>query len=415
MRTRDILKIAIRGLRAHKSRSALTILGIVIGVTAVTLVVSVGRGAEGLILNQVASLGSRTIAVVPGKEPKGPTDPAFVETLYGDSLKSREAQALEKKSNVPHAAEVMPMVFGIETASYKGETFRPMILGGSPLVVGIFDAYPKEGDFFTDEDVESRTPVAIIGSRVKNELFGEKNAVGEKIRIAGNTLRVGGVFPKKGQTLFFNFDETVVVPYTFAQQYIFGIKHFNRIIVQVDSEENIPRTVYDIELTIRGLHGITDPEEDDFFVGTQAEIAATVESVTGALTLFLASVAAISLVVGGIGIMNIMLVSITERTKEIGLRKALGATRKNILLQFLFEAVTLTTLGGVIGILMGVLLLFGITFGIASFVNADWKFVFPLDAAAVGVFVSFIVGLIFGIYPARAAAKKDPIESLQYE
>jgi putative ABC transport system permease protein len=415
MRIRDVFKIAVSGIRAHKSRSALTVLGIVIGVTAVTLVVSIGRGAEGLILNQVASLGSRTIAVVPGKEPKGPTDPAFVETLYGDSLKDREVEALRKKSNVPHAVDVMPMVFGIETVSREGETFRPMVLGASPLVVDIFNVYPEEGNFFTEDDVRSRSAVAVIGKRVKEELFGEKNAIGEKIRIGNNTLRVVGVSPPKGQVLFFNFDETVIVPHSFAQNYIFGIKYFNRIIVQVDEEENIPRTVHDIESTLRGLHGITDPEEDDFFVGTQAGIVSTIESVTRALTLFLASVAAISLLVGGIGIMNIMLVSITERTKEIGLRKAVGATRKNILLQFLFEAVTLTTLGGLIGILVGILFLFGITFAIASFVNADWQFVFPIDAAFVGVIVSIIIGLIFGLYPAAAAAKKDPIQSLQYE
>ncbi len=415
MRIKDVFKIAVLGIRAHKSRSALTVLGIVIGVTAVTLVVSIGRGAENLVLNQVASLGSRTIGIVPGKEPKGPTDPSLVHTLYGDSLKAREVEAIEKKSNVPHAAEVMPIVFGIETVSHKGETFRPMILGGSPLVTNIFDVYPEEGTFFTEDDVKNRAAVAIIGKRVKEELFGEREAVGEKIRIGGSTLKIVGVSPPKGQVLFFNFDETVIIPYTFAQQYIFGIKYFNRVIVQVDSEENIPRTVYDIEITLRALHNITDPENDDFFVSTQAEIAETLKSITGALTLFLASVAAISLIVGGIGIMNIMLVSIAERTKEIGLRKAVGATENNILLQFLFEAVTLTILGGLIGVLIGFLLLFGITFALAELVSAEWKFVFPADAAVVGIIVSLVIGLVFGLFPARAAAKKDPIEALQHE
>jgi putative ABC transport system permease protein len=415
MRVRDVFKIAVSGIKTHKLRSSLTVLGIVIGVTAVVLVVSVSRGAQSLVLNQVASLGSRTIAVAPGREPKGPTDPSFVETLYGDSLKAREVEAIEKKSNVPHAAEVMPIVFGIETASYKGETFRPMVLGASPLVTEIFDVYPEDGNFFTDEEVASRAAVAVIGKRVKEELFGEQEAVGRKIRIGGNSLKVLGVLPPKGQVLFFNFDETVVMPHTFAQQYIFGIKYFNRVIVRVDTEENVPRTAYDIEVTLRALHNITDPENDDFFVGTQAEIAETLESVTDALTLFLAFVAAISLVVGGIGIMNIMLVSIVERTKEIGLRKAIGATRRNILMQFLFEAAVLTTLGGLVGILIGLFLLFGITFALAEFVNADWEFVFPFDAAAVGVIVSVLVGLVFGLYPAWTASKKQPIEALQYE
>ena len=415
MRVKDVFKIAVRGIRAHKSRSALTVLGIVIGVTAVVLIVSISRSAQTMILGQVASLGSRVIAVAPGKEPQGPYDPSLIETLYGDSLKAREVEALEKKSNVPHAAEVMPIVFGTDAVSHEGETFRPMILGAAPLIADVFDVYPTAGNFFTDEDVQSRAATAVIGSRVKEELFGDEEAIGEKIRIGANTLKVVGVLPKKGQVLFFNFDETVVIPHTFAQQYIFGVKYFNRIIVQVDAEENIDRTVYDIEATLRGLHNITNPDDDDFFVGTQAEIVATVKSVTGALTLFLASVAAISLLVGGIGIMNIMLVSVAERTQEIGLRKAIGATRRDILSQFLFEAVTLTTFGGLIGILVGILLLFGITFALASFVSAKWQFVFPVDAAVAGVVVSFLVGAVFGLYPARAAARKDPIEALQYE
>jgi putative ABC transport system permease protein len=408
-------KTALKALAIHRSRTALTILGIVIGITAIILVSAIGEGAQGLILTQVQSLGSNTIAVVPGRQPEGPTDPSVVETLYSDSLKTREFDALQNKANVPTAKDVMPVVFSIDVASFGSETFRPMVMGASELITSIFNIFPEEGDFFTEDDIRSRAEVVVIGTKVKDELFGPSDAVGEKIKVKGRNYRVIGVFPKKGQVLFFNFDETVVMPYTTAQEYVFGIKHFNRLIVRAESEAAVPRTVLDIEETLRALHGITDPEKDDFFVGTQAEIANTLETVTGVLTLFLASVAAIALVVGGIGIMNIMLVSVTERTQEIGLRKALGATERSIMTQFLFEAVTLTTVGGIIGILIGAVLSYVVALVLTRFLALAWVFVFPLTAAVTGIIVAVAIGLIFGLYPAYHASRKSPLEALRYE
>jgi len=414
MKLKETFLTATRGLQTHRMRSGLTILGIVIGITAIILVTSIGRGVQDIVISQVASLGSRTIAVVPGKEPTGPADPSVIESFFGDSLKARELEALKKKSNVPHAEEIMPAVFGIETISYQGETFRPMILGSTELVSDIFDIQPESGVFITQDDILSRSEVAVIGIDVKEELFGESNAIGEKIRVKGRNLRVIGVLPPKGQVIFFNFDEIVITPYTTAQHYIFGIKHFNRIIIQVDNEANVPATVHDIELTLRELHNITDPENDDFFVGTQAEIADTLEAVTGALTAFLGAVAAISLLVGGIGIMNIMLVSVAERKKEIGIRKAVGATRKNILLQFLFESAILTGTGGALGIFFGAVLSFGISVALTQFLEIQWSFILPLSSAAFGITVSVAIGIIFGLYPAWRASKQNPIETLYH-
>ncbi|MFQ5676659.1 MAG: ABC transporter permease, partial [bacterium] len=407
------IKTALEGLKVHKSRSLLTILGIVIGIAAIILVVSIGEGAQQLILSQVESLGSRTIAVVPGREPEGPTDPAVVEALFSDSLKTRELEALKKKSNVPKLEEIMPVVFGVETASFEGETFRPMVMGASELITRIFNIFPEEGAFFTEDDIRGRAAVAVIGTEVKDELFGPSDAIGEKIRVKGVNLRVIGVLPPKGQVLFFNFDEIVLVPYTTAQQYIFGIKHFNRFIIQAETKEDVQRTVSDIEATLRSLHGITDPEKDDFFVGTQEEAADTFETVTNVLTLFLASVAAISLLVGGVGIMNVTLVSVTERTREIGLRKALGATERNILLQFLFEAVALTAAGGVFGVLLGAVLSFAASLALTHIAGLAWSFVFPAVAAVIGIAVAAAVGLVFGLYPAYRASKKSPLEALR--
>lgn len=220
---------------------------------------------------------------------------------------------------------------------------------------------------------------------------------------------------KKGQVSFFNFDEVVIIPYTTAQQYILGIKYFHRFIIEADEESNIRQTVSDIETTIRNSHGITNPDKDDFRTETQADLAERLGVIMMSFTLFLVAVAAVSLIVGGIGIMNIMLVSVTERTREIGLRKAIGATDFDILAQFLLEAILLTAAGGFIGIALGSGFSFLASLILSKVVELDWEFSFPFFAAGLGLIVSTVIGLVFGIYPARQAAKKSPIEALRYE
>ena len=415
MQAKHIVRTATTSLGAHKSRSILTILGIVVGILAVMLVVSVGAGAEALILNQVEGLGANTIIVVPGREPKGPSDPAVIDTLYGDSLKERELDALSRSNNITGVQDVMPIVFGVTGVSHEGETYQSMVLGGSELFPDIFGLAAAQGEFYGEDDVRGRSAVVVIGSTVAEELFGESDAVGKNIRVGEFQARVIGVLPKKGQVLFFNADESIFMPYTAAQLYVFGQKHFNRIIVTVASHDDVPVAVADITATLRALHDITDPENDDFFVSTQEDIADSVGTITSALTWFLGAVAAISLVVGGVGIMNIMLVSVTERTREIGLRKALGATSGNILYQFLLESVTLTSIGGIIGILLGAVGSYGITLVLTNIAGLNWTFIFPTTAAVLGVALSFCIGLVFGIYPAYQASQKSPLEALRYE
>jgi len=409
---RYTFQTAIRALKINKSRSFLTILGIVIGITAIILVMSLGQGAQNLILAQIQGIGSKVIAIAPGRQPKGPSD--FIST-FTDSLKQKDLEALNKKANVPHLAGVMPLVFGSETMAFENLTYRPTIYGVTSFFAKIYDIYPDQGRIFSDDEVQSYADVAVIGSKVKNELFGSADALGQKVKIKGRNFKIIGILSKKGQMSFVNFDDAAIVPFTTAQQYIFGIRYFNRIIAEADSESTVNETVDDIKITLRNSHNITDPNKDDFFVETQADAIKSVSTITNVLTYFLAAVAAISLLVGGIGIMNIMLVSVTERTREIGLRKALGATEKNILNQFLLEAVLLTAAGGIIGIILGASFSFLTSLALSKVLALNWKFNFPIPAALLGLGVAAAIGLIFGLYPARKAAKKNPIEALRYE
>ncbi len=407
-------KTALLGLSTHRSRAILTIVGIVIGITAIMMVMSLGSAATNLILAQIQGMGSRTVVVMPGREPRGFSD---IGQIFTDSLKLRDLEAIERQKTALGITRISPVVFGGESASFEGEGYRLTLFGVGPDMAEMVDLIPADGSFFTEEDVRSRADVAVIGAKVNEELFGgrETQALGSRIKIKNKSFRVIGVLAEKGQVSFFNFDEAALIPYTTAQQYVFGIKYVHRLFLEAATEKDAPRVEQKVTALLRSLHGIDDPEKDDFHVDAQVDIAARVGEITSVLTLFLAAVAAISLLVGGIGIMNIMLVSVTERTREIGLRKAIGASERDILTQFLLEAVILTGAGGILGILLGAALSFAASLALTRFVGPGWTFAFPVGATMLGLGVSAAVGLIFGLYPAREASRKSPIEALRYE
>ncbi len=395
------------------SRSVLTILGIVIGITAIIIVMALGQSAQNLIVGQIEGLGPNNIFVIPGKQPTGPTSAGG--TLLNDSIKNKDLEDLKKKSNVPDATVVVPIVFTQTSVSYESETYDAMILGGTEDVMRIYSLEVSQGNSITDEDVLEKSSNIILGQKIVDKLFGSSPVIGENVKIKDRNYRVVGVLAKKGQSPFVDFDEAVLMPYTTAQQYIMGIKYVQRVVIQAKSVDAIPGVIKDVTMLLRTNHKITDPANDDFFIQTQADLLKTISTVTDVLTIFLGSVAAISLIVGGIGIMNIMFVSVTERTREIGLRKSLGATNKNILAQFLTEAVILTVTGGVIGIILGISLTAITVVVLNEFAGINFAFSFPIVGALLGLLVSSAVGFIFGIFPARKASLKSPIEALRYE
>lgn len=413
MKIIDGLITAAEALKTNRPRSLLSILGIVIGITSVMLVMSLGSGAKKIILGELQGIGSKIIIIHPGRQPRGISD---ITQTMSDSLKERDLAELKRKSNVPHATKVEVLNVGGAMVLYGNEKFQSSAFGASELLQSFYQVDLSEGRFISDDDVKGMLDVAVIGSKVRDELFGPGASVlGERIRIKEKTFRIIGIVAPKGQVSFVNLDEAVILPYTTAQKYVFGIKYFNHILVEVDSEENIDETITDIERTLRGLHNIDNPEKDDFNIVTQKSAMARVETVTSALTLFIGLVAAISLIVGGIGIMNIMLVAVTERTKEIGLRKAVGATEGDILEQFLLESAMLTGLGGIVGVITGVIASWATSFLLQRFAVLNWPFEFSFLSVILGLGVSTIIGIVFGIYPARTAAIKEPIESLRYE
>jgi len=415
MRPLDFLKTAFIALKTNKTRSFLAMLGIVIGISAVIVMLSLGQGVQSIILSQIETMGHNIAYILPGgaKQEKG--IPQFsLGTTQVKTLKTSDAKALKRESF--YIKETTPLVFGPAILDYKGKQRKCDFTGTFSNFQEVRGNKILEGRFFTPEEEKSMQKVVVIGKTVKEKLFDEEKVVGKILKINRRTFRIIGAIEIEGRKdSMFDPNDRVFIPLSVAQKQMLGIDYLNVILLQANSADTLDLAVQEAESILREEHRIKDPDEDDFTILSQEYIASTFNLVGRILTIFLSCVAAISLIVGGIGIMNIMLVSVTERTREIGLRKAVGARKKDILLQFLLEAVSLTTLGGIFGILLGILgsYLGGIVIG--KILDLEWRFTLSLISIVLAFGVATAIGLIFGIYPAKRASDLSPIEALRYE
>lgn len=399
-------------LMRNKVRSILTMLGIVIGVASMIIILAVGAGAQGLILSQVKSLGSNLIAVLPGKsESNGP--PAAALGIVITTLTAEDGKALVS-GGFPGLTAQTPYVRGGETVTWEDAKTDTTYVGVLASYTDVESAEVAKGRFFTDDEERSVSRVAVIGSQVADDLFGDLDPIGQSIKIKKNNFTIIGVMKKRGTSGFQNQDNQIFVPLSTAQKLLLGINYVNFIRLKVDKPEDTDAAISYIEETLRERHDIANAEYDDFSVRSTAQGLEALTSITNALKIFLTAMAAISLLVGGIGIMNIMLAAVQERTKEIGLRKALGAKNWQITLQFLAETVFITVVGGVVGIMFGIAVSWLVA-AIARYLGYEWDFVISWFSIVLGVGVSATIGCVFGILPARRAARLDPIEALRYE
>lgn len=407
MKTYDILHETYSSLSANKARSGLTMLGIIIGIASVIAMTAIGAGAQSSISASIQSIGSNLVIVMPGAErsfggPNGGRGAAL-------SLTISDADAIA--SEISNVSAVVREVSSRKQVVAPGNNTNTTIMGTEPSYQAVRNVSIDEGAFISDQNVVSGAKVAVLGPTTRDDLFGlgTTGIVGQKIRISGSEYTVIGITVAKGGSGFSNADDMIFVPYTTAQRYLSGNKYLSEIDVSAATSADSTQVQNDITSLLTTRHNITDPTKLDFNTLNQADILATASSVTGTFTILLAAVAGISLLVGGIGIMNMMLTTVTERTREIGLRKAIGAKKRDINKQFLVEAIMLTFIGGAVGIILGWLISYGVTY----FKILETSVSFSSILLAFGV--SALIGIVFGYYPARRAANLNPIDALRYE
>ncbi|HUD44778.1 MAG TPA: ABC transporter permease [Patescibacteria group bacterium] len=390
----EVFVTALRSLRSNILRTILTMLGIIIGIFAVTLVLIISQGATAAITSKISALGTNLLYIISTKE---------------IPLNRDDAQAIAQQ--VPEIGEIAEEVTTNKTISANGQSSSASIDGVTPSYADMLSFNTQFGNFFTDDDVTSYSTVAVLGQQVVTDLYGTgANPVGQLIQIGNSSFYVVGVLAAKGSSIAGNPDNSVYIPVTTAMNTVAGTNTLTDIEAYVKDDNMVDVAALEVKQLMIDRHSVTDPNViKKYAIFTSKDLLATVGSITGILSGVLAGIAAISLLVGGIGIMNIMLVTVTERTREIGLLKAIGATQNNILIQFLIEAVVLTVSGGLIGTTLGI----GVGFLLSTVLKVP--FTLPYMSILAAVIVSIFIGLVFGIYPARRAAKMNPIEALRYE
>ena len=408
------IKLAFKNLRSNLGRTVLTLIGVVIGVIAVILVSSLGQGVKGFILGQVGTFGTDLIQI----EVKVPaTGKTSTENAMGQAtgiqITTMTIEDAKEIGKLPNVAAYAPGTMTQELASYLNTNKRVFLFGVGAQYNQI-DQNTKlsAGAFFSEEDDGSLAQVAVVGSNIAEAFFGDDDPLGKNIKIKNQNYKVIGVASERGAVAGFNYDDLIYIPVQTMQKKLLGINHVRFIMVKARNEKLIDMTARDLTDEMRRLHKITDPDKDDFGVTSIKEAQATIEKVFATINILLLALTSISLVVGGVGIMNVMYVAVTERTFEIGLRKAVGAKAKNILRQFLWEAIFITFFGGMVGIILGYLLLIVLSYVVASF---GYAINFGLSASSISLAVGFSVatGVVFGYYPARAASRLSPMEALR--
>ena len=403
----ESILIAWEGLIANKLRTALTMLGIIIGVGAVIAMISIGLGVQQKVQSSISSLGSNLLVVMPGASSSAG---GGVRQAAGSNITLTYTDAKAIGKSVSGIANLAPAVSSSYQLVYGNQNWKTSVQGTTPDQQAIRSYTLAAGSFISSRDENDRARVVVLGNTVATNLFGNASAVGKMIRIDKAPFRVIGVLDAKGQSsMGQDQDDIAIIPITTAQERLLGITYIHSISVQMEREDLLDKAQEDITTLLRSRHHLAATAENDFSVRNLTALMSTMQETTGTMTIFLGAIAAISLLVGGIGIMNIMLVSVTERTREIGIRKAIGATFSNILLQFLIEAMVVSVSGGLVGIVLGI----GAAYASTSVFG--WQTVISPLSIGASFGITVVIGLFFGIYPARKAALLDPIDALRYE